>query len=70
MLFQEVKRWLLLGGGTLEQVATALGRTVNPTILTRQEFTKRVKNKNAFLTRVLAQPKVWLIGGEHELATE
>ena len=56
--------------GTLEQVATALGRTVNPTILTRQEFAKRVKNKNAFLTRVLAQPKVWLIGGEDELSVE
>ena len=56
--------------GTLEQVATALSRTVNPTILTRQEFAKRVKNKNAFLTRVLAQPKVWLIGGEHELSVE
>jgi predicted nucleotidyltransferase len=56
--------------GSLEQVATTLGRTVNPTILTRQEFTSRVKNKNAFLTRVLAQPKVWLIGGELDLAAE
>ena len=56
--------------GALEQVATALGRTVNPTIYTMQEFTKRVKQKNAFLTRVLAQPKVWLIGAEHDLAAE
>ena len=56
--------------GTLERVATALSRTVNPTILTRQEFAKRVKNKNAFLTRVLAQPKVWLMGGEDELPVE
>lgn len=56
--------------GALEQVATILGRTINPTIYTRQEFAKRVKQKNAFLTRVLAQPKVWLIGGEHDLAAE
>ncbi len=52
----------------LEAVATTLGRTVNPTIYTRQELAKRVKQKNAFMTRVLAQPKVWLIGGEDELA--
>ena len=51
----------------LEGVATALGRTVNPTIYTRQELAKRVQQKNAFVTRVLAQPKVWLIGGENDL---
>ena len=56
--------------GALEQAATALGRTINPTIYTRQEFAKRIKQKNVFLTRVLAQPKVWLIGDEHELAAE
>jgi len=52
----------------LEEAATRLGRTVNPTIYTRQEFTRRIKQKNAFVARVLAQPKVWLIGGEDELA--
>lgn len=51
----------------LEAVATQLGRTINPTIYTRQELSKRVKQRNAFVTRVLAQPKVWLIGGENEL---
>jgi hypothetical protein len=41
---------------------------VNPSIYTRQELARRIKQKNAFVTRVLAQPKVWLIGGEDELA--
>jgi len=54
--------------GALEDVATRLGRTVNPSIYTRQELARRIKQKNAFVTRVLAQPKVWLIGGEDELA--
>ena len=53
----------------LEQAATALGRTINPTIYTRQELSRRVKQKNAFVIRVLAQPKVWLLGDEHEFAT-
>ena len=48
----------------LESLSTRLGRTVNPTIYTPQELAKRVKRKEAFATRVLAQPKLWLIGGE------
>lgn len=52
----------------LEDVGVRLGRTVNPTILAHQEFSKRVKRKEAFLTRVLAQPKIWLIGSEDDLS--
>jgi len=52
----------------LEDVTNRLGRKVNPTILTSKEFFKRVKAEEAFLTRVLAQPKVWIIGGESDLA--
>jgi hypothetical protein len=26
-----------------------------------------VKSGNAFASRVLAQPKLWIIGGEHDL---
>ncbi len=54
--------------GALEEATTRLGRTVNPSIYTRQELARRIKQKNSFVTRVLAQPKVWLIGGEDELA--
>lgn len=54
--------------GRLEAVSQRLGRTVNPTIYTPQELAKRIKGKEAFATRVLAQPKVWLIGGEDALA--
>lgn len=51
----------------LESVSQRLGRTVNPTIYTPQELAKRVKRKEAFATRVLAQPKLWLIGSEDAL---
>ena len=51
----------------LEAASQRLGRTVNPTIYTPQELAKRVKRKEAFATRVLAQPKLWLIGGEDAL---
>jgi predicted nucleotidyltransferase len=51
----------------LEAVSNRLGRTVNPTIYTPQQLAQRVKRKDAFATRVLAQPKIWLIGGEDAL---
>jgi predicted nucleotidyltransferase len=51
----------------LEAASHRLGRTVNPTIYTPKELAKRVKGKEAFVTRVLAQPKLWLIGGEDAL---
>ena len=51
----------------LEAASHRLGRTVNPTIYTPQELAKRVKSNEAFATRVLAQPKLWLIGGEDAL---
>lgn len=54
--------------GLLESVSAELRRTVNPTVYTRKELTKRIKEANPFVTRVLAQPKVWIYGSEDELA--
>lgn len=55
--------------GALEPVAQLLGRTINPTVYTSAEFSRRVKDKNVLVTRVLEQPKVWVIGSEHDVAT-
>ena len=52
--------------GALEAASATLGRTVNPTLYTAEEFNKRLANKNAFVTRVLQQPKIWLIGNEEQ----
>ena len=51
----------------LEAASATLGRTVNPTLYTRAEFTKRLANNNAFVARVLQQSKIWLIGNENQL---
>lgn len=45
-----------------------LGRQVNPTIYTRDELARRIRDGNAFVTKLLAQPKLWLIGSEHDLS--
>lgn len=51
----------------LHPVIQQLGREINPTIYTRAELTKRIAGDNAFVTRVLQGPKLWLMGGEDDL---
>jgi predicted nucleotidyltransferase len=53
--------------GTLEPLSQRLGRTVNPTIYTPAELARRIERGDAFITRVLAQPRIWLLGDEHAL---
>ena len=53
----------------LEPWNTRLGRSVNPTVYSRTEWMKRIKGGNAFVNRVLAQPKLWIIGSEHDIPT-
>jgi predicted nucleotidyltransferase len=53
--------------GALEPLTAKLGRTINPTVYSRRELARRRKEDNGFVTRVLAQPKVWIIGTEDDL---
>ena len=47
---------------SLEEATRRLGRTVNPTVYKPQDLDKRVKEGNAFVQRVLTQPKIWVVG--------
>ena len=55
--------------GALDHASTRLGRNVAPTIYEPKELAKRVKQDNAFVTRVLEQPKIWLIGNERDISS-
>jgi len=44
-----------------------LGRTINTTIYSKAELERAVREKNSFVSRVLAQPKIWVIGNESDL---
>ncbi|MGL4566883.1 MAG: nucleotidyltransferase domain-containing protein, partial [Halioglobus sp.] len=50
----------------LERVAANLGRAVQPTLYSWAELETRIKSDNAFVKRVLAQPKIWIKGTESE----
>jgi hypothetical protein len=54
--------------GAVEKAAGKLGRAINPTVYSRRELARRISTGNAFVIRVLEQPKLWLIGDEDALA--
>jgi predicted nucleotidyltransferase len=55
--------------GALEPLSRTFGRQVNPTVYSPAEFSKRACDENAFLTRVLEGPKLWVIGSKDDLPT-
>ncbi|MDQ0589644.1 nucleotidyltransferase domain-containing protein [Variovorax paradoxus] len=53
----------------LDAASARLGRTVNPTMFTRKELMRKRKEGESFVSRVLEQPKLWIIGDADALAT-
>lgn len=51
----------------LQSAETKLGRTVNPTVYTPPNWRRKRKDGNAFVVRVSAQPKIFLLGSEEDL---
>jgi DNA-binding transcriptional ArsR family regulator len=66
---------LVVGGVTFAEVVAALTptqevlqREVNPSVYPPEEFRKKLMDGNHFLTTVIDEPRVLLVGGEDELA--
>lgn len=51
----------------LAEVENVVGRKVNPTLYTEDELLRKCEEKNAFVTRTLEQPKIFLIGSSGDL---
>ncbi len=65
---------MVIGDVTLREIAPALrpvedriAREINPSVFTRDEFTKRVASDDHFIGSVLRGPRIPLLGSEHEL---
>jgi predicted nucleotidyltransferase len=54
--------------GALEAASRRLGREIKPTIYSRREWAGRAARGDGFVKRVLAQPRIWLIGSDDALA--
>ncbi len=53
---------------TLRSAVKRLGRPVNPTVYSTEEFRKKVRKHDHFLTSVLKGNKLFIEGDEDELA--
>lgn len=51
----------------LQPAEPALGRSVNPTVYPPVEFSRKASAGEGFVSEVLAQPKIFLVGEETEL---
>ena len=67
---------LILGSAGLRKVtpvlrgiAQSLGREINPFCITPDEWTAKLSAGDAFVSRVAAEPKLWLKGGPDAFAT-
>jgi predicted nucleotidyltransferase len=65
---------LVVGDATFQDVVHALaapqerlGRDVNPTVYPPSEFRAKVAEHHHFLTRVLREPRLFVVGGDNEL---
>lgn len=53
----------------LHPLIERIGRDINPTLYTRAELQRRLRDGNAFASRVLDQPQLWLMGDKDVLGS-
>jgi predicted nucleotidyltransferase len=53
----------------LTKAEETLGRKVSPTLYSPDEFMKKLRDDNHFVTRVLEQPKIVLLGDENAISS-
>lgn len=52
----------------LADAEQSLGRQINPTIYARDQISERLEQENAFLTRVMERPKLWIKGDADDIS--
>lgn len=53
--------------GLLSGVSDKIGREINPHVFSSKEFKKRSAQNDHFISRVLEEPKIFVLGNENEL---
>lgn len=52
----------------MQTAESALARKVSPTVLSRTEWRAKRQRVDSFAARIASQPKLFVIGGEGDLA--
>lgn len=65
---------MVIGSVSFEEVVSAvypchsmLGREINPSVYSISDFAQKIKEKNAFITQVMEQPKLMILGREDDI---
>jgi predicted nucleotidyltransferase len=53
--------------GALQKAEKNLGRSINPNVMTPEDWKKRLEEKRSFADRIAQQPKLFVFGDENEL---
>ena len=53
--------------GLLSGIPEQIGREINPHVFSVKEFKNRTAQKEYFISRVMREPKIFIIGSENEL---
>ena len=52
----------------LQAAESALGRSISPNVMTPQDWQAKVQEKGSFAARIAAQPRLFVIGSDSDLA--
>src|SRR5262249_442957 len=53
--------------GALHAIESALGRPIDPTVISIEEWRKKAAKKRSFVTKLLERPKLFVFGSEDDL---
>ena len=53
--------------GLLSGIPEQIGREINPHVFSVKEFKNRIAQKEHFISQVIKEPKIFIIGSENEL---
>jgi len=51
----------------LSGIGNRLGREINPHVMSPAEFTRRLREQDHFISTVLASPRIFVVGSEHDI---
>jgi len=51
----------------LSGVSEKIGREINPHVMNKDEYSKRMKSNEHFITHILKSPKIFIVGVDHDL---
>jgi hypothetical protein len=51
----------------LADMRRKLGREINPVVMSNDQFISKLNAGEQFVTRIMSEPKLFLIGDEHDL---